>query len=221
MNVLAILESDIIKNVIEDILTDEMAIEEIKVVKPTFDLNKIDYEDIGMIIIDLRNDYEKIVSYIEDVKENYSQIKVIVIDVRKRLDLFKRLVKSSIEGYIVDILDRDEFAYIIHKIIVGKKFYDLDLLEESLKENKNGKDRLTIRENEILDLVGKGFNNKEIGQKLFITENTVKKHVSSIFTKLGFKSRKEVISYLKKKTICIFKLRFALVLFFCLILNKI
>ena len=61
MNVLAILESDIIKNVIEDILTDEMAIEEIKVVKPTFDLNKIDYEDIGMIIIDLRNDYEKIV----------------------------------------------------------------------------------------------------------------------------------------------------------------
>ena len=199
MNVLAILESDIIKNVIEDILTDEMAIEEIKVVKPTFELNKIDYEDIGMIIIDLRNDYEKIVSYIEDVKENYSQIKVIVIDVRKRLDLFKRLVKSSIEGYIVDILDRDEFAYIIHKIIVGKKFYDLDLLEESLKENKNGKDRLTIRENEILDLVGKGFNNKEIGQKLFITENTVKKHVSSIFTKLGFKSRKEVISYLKKK----------------------
>ncbi|MGN1033228.1 MAG: LuxR C-terminal-related transcriptional regulator [Intestinibacter sp.] len=199
MNVLAILESDIIKNVIEDILTDDMAIEEVKVVKPTFDLDKVDYEDIGMIIIDLRNDYEKIVRYIENIKENYSQIKIIVIDVRKRLDLFKRLIKSRVEGYIVDILDRDEFAYIIHKIIVGKKFYDLDLLEESLRENKNGKDRLTIRENEILNLVGKGFNNKEIGQKLFITENTVKKHVSSIFTKLGFKSRKEIISYLKKK----------------------
>ncbi|MGM9530739.1 response regulator transcription factor [Intestinibacter sp.] len=199
MNVLAILESDIIKNVIEDILTDEMTIEDIKVVKPTFDLRKVDYEDIGMIIIDLRNDYEKIVSYIEKIKRNYSQIKIVVIDVRKRLDLFKRLIKSSIEGYIVDILDRDEFAYIIHKIIIGKKFYDLDLFEESLKENRNGKDRLTIRENEILNLVGKGLNNKEIGQKLFITENTVKKHVSSIFTKLGFKSRKEVISYLKKK----------------------
>ena len=155
MNVLAILESDIIKNVIEDILTDEMAIEEIKVVKPTFDLNKIDYEDIGMIIIDLRNDYEKIVSYIEKIKRNYSQIKIVVIDVRKRLDLFKRLIKSSIEGYIVDILDRDEFAYIMHKIIIGKKFYDLDLFEESLKENRNGKDRLTIRENEIFSSIVK------------------------------------------------------------------
>lgn len=200
MNVLAILESDIIKSVIEEILTDEIVIQEIKVVKPSFDLNEVDYDNIGMIIIDIRNDYEQIVSYIEEIKKNYSQIKIVVIDVRKRINLFKRLIKSRIEGYIVDILDRDEFAYIIHKVIIGKKFYDLDLLEESLQqEDKNGKNRLTMRENEILNLVGKGFNNKEIGQKLFITENTVKKHVSSIFTKLGFKSRKEVISYLKKK----------------------
>ena len=87
----------------------------------------------------------------------------------------------------------------MHKIIMGKKFYDLDLLQELFDEDeKNGRNKLTIRENEILSLVGDGYNNKEISQKLFITENTVKKHVSSIFTKLGFKSRKEVISYLQK-----------------------
>ena len=47
---------------------------------------------------------------------------------------------------------------------------------------------------EKIENIARKFNNKEIGQKLNITENTVKKHVSSIFTKLGFKSRKEVIS---------------------------
>ena len=202
MNVLAILESDIIKSIIEDILTDEMEVKEIKVVKPTFELNQIDYENIGMIIIDPRNDYENLVSYIEKIKKKYPEVKVVVIDVRKRANLFKRLIKSKIEGYIVDILNRDEFAYMIHKIIIGKKFYDLDLLEELLQEDdKKGRQNLTIRENEILNLVGSGLNNKEISQKLFITENTVKKHVSSIFTKLGFKNRKEVIAYLEKKTI--------------------
>ena len=125
--------------------------------------------------------------------------RVLVIDVRKRSKLFKRFIKCRAEGYIVDILDKEEFAYIMHKIIMGKKFYDLDLLQELFDEDeKNGRNKLTIRENEILSLVGDGYNNKEISQKLFITENTVKKHVSSIFTKLGFKSRKEVISYLKK-----------------------
>lgn len=202
MNVLAILESDIIKSIIEEILADEMTVKEIKVVKPTFDLSQIDYNNIGMIIIDPRNDYEKVVSYIEKIKKKYPEIKIVVIDVRKRVKLFKRLIKSKIEGYIVDMLNRDEFAYIIHKIIIGKKFYDLDLLEELFQEeDKKGRQKLTMRENEILNLVGEGFNNKEISQKLFITENTVKKHVSSIFTKLGFKSRKEVIAYLKKKTI--------------------
>ena len=202
MNVLAILESDIIKSIIEEILADEMTVKEIKVIKPTFDLSQIDYNNIGMIIIDPRNDYEKVVSYIEKIKKKYPEIKIVVIDVRKRVKLFKRLIKSKIEGYIVDMLNRDEFAYIIHKIIIGKKFYDLDLLEELFQEeDKKGRQKLTMRENEILNLVGEGFNNKEISQKLFITENTVKKHVSSIFTKLGFKSRKEVIAYLKKKTI--------------------
>lgn len=202
MNVLAILESDIIKSIIEEILADEMTVKEIKVIKPTFDLSQIDYNNIGMIIIDPRNDYEKVVSYIEKIKKKYPEIKIVVIDVRKRVKLFKRLIKSKIEGYIVDMLNRDEFAYIIHKIIIGKKFYDLDLLEELFQEeDKKGRQKLTMRENEILNLVGEGFNNKEISQKLFITENTVKKHVSSIFTKLGFKSRKEVIAYLKKKII--------------------
>ena len=93
MNVLAILESDIIKSVIEEILTDEIVIQEIKVVKPSFDLNEVDYDNIGMIIIDIRNDYEQIVSYIEEIKKNYSQIKIVVIDVRKRINLF--IISSS------------------------------------------------------------------------------------------------------------------------------
>ena len=192
MNVLAILESDIMKNLIEDVLMDETVVQNVKFIKPNSDLHSINYKSVDMIIIDVRNEYEKVLSYIEKIKKKYSYIKVIVIDVRKRSKLFKRFIKCRAEGYIVDILDKEEFAYIMHKII-------MDLLQELFDEDeKNGRNKLTIRENEILSLVGDGYNNKEISQKLFITENTVKKHVSSIFTKLGFKSRKEVISYLKK-----------------------
>ncbi len=200
MNVLAILESDIIRGLIEEVLVKEMSVKDVKVIKPTADLDSIYYNDIGMIIIDPRSDYEKIVTHIEKIKQKYVDIKIVVIDVRKRVELFKRLIKSKVEGYIVDILDIDEFAYMIHKIIMGKKFYDLDLLQELFEdEDKNCRSNLTVRENEILILVGEGLNNKEISQKLFITENTVKKHVSSIFTKLGFKNRKEIILYVRKK----------------------
>lgn len=200
MNVLAILESDIIGGLIEEILSEEITVENIDIIEPTSDFESIDYRKIGLIIIDLRNDYEKVVSYVENVKKEHGEVKVVVMDVRKRSEIFKRLIKSKIEGYIVDILDREEFAYIMHKIVIGKKFYDLDLLQELFEdEDKIGRNKLTVRENEILNLVVDGYNNKEISQKLYITENTVKKHVNSIFNKLGYKSRKEVIANLRNK----------------------
>ena len=98
MNVLAILESDIMKNLIEDVLMDETAVQNVKVIKPNSDLHSINYKSVDMIIIDVRNEYEKVLSYIEKIKKKYSYIKVIVIDVRKRSKLFKRFIKCRAEG---------------------------------------------------------------------------------------------------------------------------
>lgn len=53
--------------------------------------------------------------------------------------------------------------------------------------------QLTMRENEILDLINRGLSNKEIAQKLCISESTVKKHNYSIFGKLHVKTRTQLI----------------------------
>ena len=71
MNVLAILESDIMKNLIEDVLMNETAVQNVKVIKPNSDLHSINYKSVDMIIIDVRNEYEKVLSYIEKIKKKY------------------------------------------------------------------------------------------------------------------------------------------------------
>ncbi|MDQ3957822.1 MAG: response regulator transcription factor, partial [Actinomycetota bacterium] len=55
--------------------------------------------------------------------------------------------------------------------------------------------RLTERELEVLKLVAKGLNNRDIGQELFISENTVKNHVRNILEKLHLHSRMEAVVY--------------------------
>ena len=62
MNVLAILESDIMKNLIEDVLMDETTVQNVKFIKPNSDLHSINYKNVDMIIIDVRNEYEKVLS---------------------------------------------------------------------------------------------------------------------------------------------------------------
>jgi DNA-binding NarL/FixJ family response regulator len=53
---------------------------------------------------------------------------------------------------------------------------------------------LTSREREVLELLGRGLSNKHIAQELYISEHTVKFHVSSLYTKLGVNSRAEAVS---------------------------
>jgi DNA-binding NarL/FixJ family response regulator len=55
--------------------------------------------------------------------------------------------------------------------------------------------RLTDRELEVLKLVAKGLNNRDIGAELFISENTVKNHVRNILEKLHLHSRMEAVVY--------------------------
>lgn len=54
---------------------------------------------------------------------------------------------------------------------------------------------LTLRENELLQLIAKGCTNKQIAKKLFISEDTVKKHVKNIFKKLKVTNRIAALNY--------------------------
>jgi DNA-binding NarL/FixJ family response regulator len=56
-------------------------------------------------------------------------------------------------------------------------------------EDRSGWERLTVREREVLVLVSQGLRNREIGNRLFISEKTVRNHLSSIFRKLGVADR--------------------------------
>ncbi len=95
--------------------------------------------------------------------------------------LLKKAIRAVAKGEVW--IDKKTFKNILHGINA------IDKVKHTA---------LSGREKEVVGLIGKGFRNKEIAQKLNISEPTVKTHLNRIFQKLNVKSRSELISYAVK-----------------------
>ena len=84
------------------------------------------------------------------------------------------------------------FCYIFKAYRTAEYF---DKHKNPLKSNLIQKYCITEREQEIIDLVLKGYSNKQIGEKLFISLSTVKSHIYKIYKKVGVKSRYEIMKF--------------------------
>lgn len=194
MNVLIVANSFIIKESISNIFKKVYNGSNIKITNKIENLSIDEINFYDMILVNIVKNDLNFFNKVIQLKNNKN--KIVILDQLKNDKVLKLCIEKNIDGYVVDFEDEDEFKYIINKIICGKKFYDADVIQKALgSKNKTQGLILTPREEEVMLEVKKGFSNKEIADKLGITESTVKKHLSSVLQKLNFKSRKDVIIY--------------------------
>lgn len=159
-------------------------------------------EDTILIITLFKEDL-KIIDNILAIKDSYSKLKLLIIDFNESKDMFFKVSKLNVDGYMVGTFAEEDISYALHKISTGTKFYDRELLYRLVEEepaatiisrNHLGSP-LTRRELEILSQLSNGLSNFEIAKNLNISENTVKKHISNIFIKINVKDRTQAIIY--------------------------
>ena len=96
---------------------------------------------------------------------------------------------DAIKPLLEELLVRGTYADDITKILALYEQYHKAAEHMAKEGSKKGKAALTERENQIACLAAQGLSNKEIGKRLYITENTVKTQLKSVFAKLGINSR--------------------------------
>lgn len=132
---------------------------------------------------------------LENLKENKMNIKVIILTVHNEIEYLLRAVEIGINGYMLKDSDSAELKKAIFTVVEGENYIQpslIPMLNSKMIEWDTDKERiklLTKRELEVLKLVAIGSYNKEIGEKLKISERTVKNHISSIFKKIEVTDR--------------------------------
>jgi DNA-binding NarL/FixJ family response regulator len=120
-------------------------------------------------------------------------------------DLILRALKAGVNGYILKNSPAERILSAIRLIYNGGTVFQADVLEfirSRVSNTSTGSNLfemlLSPRELDIVKLISEGLSNKEIGEKLFLTNGTVRNHISTILEKTGLEHRTQIaVQYLK------------------------
>ncbi|MDJ0648047.1 MAG: response regulator transcription factor [Xenococcaceae cyanobacterium MO_188.B19] len=148
-----------------------------------------------VVLMDIRMPIMDGVAAIKALSQQAPQIKVLVLTTFDDDEYVTQAMAHGAKGYLLKDTPSEELAQAIRSIHKGYTQLGPGLWE---KANSTGNTRvntspeiaaLTTREQEVLQLIAKGYNNREIAEKLYITERTVKNHVNSILRQLNLRDR--------------------------------
>lgn len=192
MKILVVDDHPLVRKGIVSIFSFEENFEEILEASTTEEaINLILTKEPTLAIVDLnlgKNDGLEIVS---NARNRGSKTKFVILTSSVRKDDFTRAMDIGVNGYILKEAFAEDILYAIRVVLRGKQFIDPEVIryQRGNSREMNGLEELTPRESDVLMELGKGLSNYEIAKELFISENTVKKHVSNILSKLELNHR--------------------------------
>lgn len=127
------------------------------------------------------------------VKEKFPAIKVIILTMYPEKTFINQLLRAGADGCLLKSRGSIDLINAIERVSSGKSYFDW--ISDFKRESDAEEWRLSEREIQIIRLVMDGLSNAEIGEKIFISEETVKTHRKNIFRKLGVHNVAELTTF--------------------------
>ena len=144
---------------------------------------------VDVAILDVEMPYQTGLDVLEWVKEHQPAVKVIIVTTFKRPGYFERAVKADVDAYVLKERSIVDLMKTIHTVLAGQKEYSPELMEV-LMTHKNP---LSHQELLVLEAAATGLSNKEIAEKLYLSNGTIRNYMSTILTKLAADNRTEAV----------------------------
>jgi DNA-binding NarL/FixJ family response regulator len=164
-------------------------------------LEMLSKTEIDILFLDLAMPEKDGVEVIQDLQKLNSNTKVIVFTVFDTDERIINAVKAGAKGYLLKGASRKEIFNAIRVVYSGGSLLQPSIASKLMQHISQENDPLSQREMEVLKLLSKGLKNSEIANELFISERTVKFHVSAILNKLDVQNRTEAVQLAVKRGI--------------------
>ncbi len=157
---------------------------------------EVNHENVDLILLDLVMPELNGIDILEIIKRDYPKIKVVILTSFTSEEYVRPVLNKKADGYLIKEMDADDLIESLRKVADGEQVIHEDV-SQLLKHDKlpHQKNVLSMRELEVLREMVYGKSNKEIAETLFVSEKTVKTHVSHILNKLEVSDRTQAVVY--------------------------
>lgn len=156
-----------------------------------------------VIIVDIQLPGMNGIELIKQVKSQYPNIEAITLTVFDDEQFAKQAIKAGAIGYVIKDAAKDELVKsvkaaargesLISTSVARKLIEEISEPEGRRKKRAVGYEGLSQREVDVIKLMAKGYNNRQIADILFISEHTVKVHIRNIFRKIDVADRTNAV----------------------------
>ncbi len=161
-----------------------------------------------VVVMDLRLPDHSGLEAARRIRERYPNASIVLLTSFVNEAFVAQALRVGVKGYVLKEVGSDELLRVVRAVGRGETLLDVDSAGDLLTRadlQQTGQDTpfsgLSPREMEVLALVSRGLSNREIGQRLRLSEGTVRNYVSTIMEKLNFRNRVELATYAVKHRI--------------------
>lgn len=151
--------------------------------------------DIGLVLLDIHLKGDDGFNALKIIGERFPTTACIMISGDEQQAIASRAVAAGASGFIPKSFTADEMIAAIRQVLAGEVFVPA-ATNLTAAEQPTG---LTLRQLEVISMLGRGFSNKEIARALDVAERTVKAHVSAVFEALNVRNRTQAVLVAQKK----------------------
>lgn len=149
---------------------------------------------VDLVLMDINMPVMNGIDCTRKIKAQYPKVKVIILTMYNRKQFIRELFEVGADGCVLKSNSGKELLTAIERVVSGKTYFDqLNDFIDAPKEFKEF--RLSEREIEIIELIAEGATSREIANRLFISEHTVKTHRKNIFQKTNVSDSDQLIQW--------------------------
>ncbi len=150
-----------------------------------------------LLLMDIRMEKMNGIDATEKILSEFPEAKILLLTTFQDEEYITKALKYGCKGYILK-QNISMLIPAINAVYAGGTVFDSEIIEKlpsSKPERKTFENDLSEKETDILEYVAEGLNNKEIAERLSLSEGTVRNYVSTILEKLNLRSRTQLVVY--------------------------